>query len=131
MKKLNNLGKMTPYYMLGVRGEYTVKTNLAQFQKYNINYPIYPYDKKEFIKKFNYGAIFGGGFEFPFNDLMGGLLEFTVNPDFSRQYEQPAISGLINKYNNQPINIPQRKIVNLTFEISLGFRFLRKVEYID
>ena len=130
-KKLNNWRKMTPYYMLGVRGEYTVKTNLAQFQKYNINYPIYPYDKKEYIKKFNYGAIFGGGFEFPFNDLMGGLLEFTVNPDFSRQYEQPAISGVINKYNNQPINIPQRKIVNLTFEISLGLRFLRKVEYID
>lgn len=133
-KKLNSLGNMTPYYMLGVRGEYTVKTNLAQFEKYNKCYPIYPFDKKEYIKKFNYGAIFGGGFEFPFTDLIGGLLEFTINPDFSRQYEQPPISGIINQCSsgtNQPINISERKITNITFEISLGLRFLHKVEYID
>jgi len=133
-KKLGSLGNLTPYYMLGVRGEYTISTNLAQFEKYNTCYPIYPIDKKEFIKKFNYGAIFGGGFEFPFSDLIGGLLEFSINPDFSRQYEQPPISNIINQCNStnsQPINIPERKISNITFEISLGLRFLRKVEYID
>ncbi len=133
-KKLGNLGRLTPYYMLGVRGEYTIKTNLAQFEKYNNCYPIYPIDKKEYIKKFNYGAIFGGGFEFPFTDLIGGLLEFSVSPDFSNQYEQPALSGIINQCNSgssQPINVPERKISNITFEITLGLRFLRKVEYID
>ncbi|HHB79029.1 MAG TPA: hypothetical protein ENK85_07335 [Saprospiraceae bacterium] len=133
-KKLNVMGNLTPYYLLGVRGEYTLKTNLAQFQQYNTCYGIYPYDKKEFIKKFNYGAIFGGGFEFPFTDLLGGLIEFTVNPDFSRQYEQPAITGIINtcgSVGNGPTSTPQRSITNLTFEISLGLRFLHKVEYID
>ena len=133
-KRLGDLGIFTPYYMLGVRGEYTLKTNLAQFQDRNRCYPIYPYDKKEFIKKFNYGAIFGGGFEFNFTELIGGTIEFSFSPDFSRQYEQPAIGGILNNCNSvssQPINIPERKITNRTFEISLGLRFLNKVEYID
>ncbi len=133
-KRLNEMGSLTPYYMFGMRGEYTVKTNLADFEERNRCYPIYPYNKKEFIKKFNYGVIFGGGFEFPFSDLIGGIIEFSVSPDLSRQYEQPAISGIINNCNSvntQPINIPQRKITNVSFEISVGLRFLHKVEYID
>lgn len=133
-KRLDVMGNLTPYYVLGIRGEYTVSTNLDQFQKYNKCYPIYPYDDKEFIKQFNYGAIFGGGFEFPFSELIGGMVEFTINPDFSHQYVQPAITGIINQcssVNNQPINIAKRSITNLTFEISVGLRFLHKVEYID
>ncbi len=133
-KRFGNSDRMIPYYLLGVRGEYTVSNNLNDLQKYNDCFPIYPIDNKQFIKKFNYGAIFGGGFEFPFSELYGGFVEFTINPDFSRQYEQPAFSvsaASCSFGSTEPRTVPQRRIKNLTFEISVGFKFLNKVEYID
>ncbi len=134
-KRFITSGSFTPYYLLGVRGEYTVKTNLDQFESYNQCYPIYPIDNPAYIKKFNYGAIFGGGLEFPFSDLVGGVIEFTVNPDFSYQYIQPRVDNIINNCGNggttNPVSIPKREITNLSFEISLGIRLLHKVEYMD
>lgn len=131
-KRFDAKGRFTPYYLIGARAEYTIKTNLAEFTERNKCYPIYPIDNDQFIKKFNYGAIFGGGFEFAFSELTGGMLEFSVNPDFSSQYVQPSFLVSNNcSVNNQPIQVPKREIKNITFEISLGFRFLRKVEYID
>ena len=59
------------------------------------------------------------------------MIEFTVNPDFSLQYEQPAIPNVIDPITGQTRTLQERRIRNLTFEITVGARFLRKVEYID
>ena len=63
--------------------------------------------------------------------MIGMMLEFTVNPDFSIQYQQPPIPNVLDTYTNQTITIPERRIRNLTFEVTVGFRFLRRIEYID
>jgi hypothetical protein len=122
------------FYLLGVRLDYTINTNLSEYSRFNeLNpgYAIYPFDDPTFIRNINYGVIAGGGMEFEFSEFFGLMLEFTYNPDFSNQYMQPAIPNVTSPYTGQQTTIPERKIRNQTFEISLGFRFLRKIEYLD
>lgn len=122
------------YYMFGVRGDYTLGTNFDNFDLeanpfYAIIYPI-----EGFVNKFNYGATLGGGIEVPLGKLYGVVLELTVNPDFSKQYNQPQINNVINPNPNgtqNTITIRERSITNVTFEVTAGFRFLNIVEYIN
>ncbi len=128
-------GDSRVYYLFGVRGDYTINTDFGIDEQQIMDFPylaqIYPVET--FVKNFTYGATVGGGIEFPLSDLVGVMLEFTVNPDFSNQYNQPRIENVINPNpnSNQTITIPERQIRNLTFELTAGFRFLRIVEYID
>ncbi len=118
------------YYLMAIRGEYTVWTNLGRYEDENNIYLFLPIEG--LVRRFNYGITAGGGFEWSFGDFVGGVLEFTVSPDFSYQYRQPPLDNVPSPY--QPgvfTSIPERQIRNLSFEISLGIRLLRVVEYID
>ena len=129
-KKKYQLNNSTAYYMLGIRGDYTIGTNLDEYVEINEFYPIYPSEGG--VRNLNYGVTVGGGMEFPLSEYVSGILEFSVNPDFSKQYEQPQIMNVPSAQPGGPTRtIPERKIVNNTFELSLGIRFLRLVEYID
>lgn len=121
----------TSYYSFGLRADYTLSTNLDDYKSGgNIVSLSFPADG--FVKKFNYGVTVGGGLEFPINELVGTVIELTLNPDLSFQYRQPPLNNVTSPYNpGQNINISERRIVNVTLELSVGFRFLRKVEYID
>lgn len=120
-----NKKKARPYYLLGIRAEYTVSTNLSDFQEFqSLFYPI-----EFYVNKFNYGFTVGGGYDFPFGDLYGGFIEFTISPDVSLQYEQPPIPNVISPFTGQTITISERRIRNISLEITFGMRFLRKVEY--
>jgi len=125
-------GRTKAYYLLGIRGDYTVATNLGDFQEFNERNPtsaIFPFE--QFVQKLNYGVTVGGGFEFSFSEFVAGILEFTVNPDFSKQYNQPTIPNLYDPFTMNNRSIPERSIRNITLEVSLGIRFLHKIEYID
>lgn len=114
-----------PYYLLGIRGEYTVSNNLDEYTQFqSIFYPLDFY-----VNKFNYGFVVGGGFDFELSDLYGAFIEFVVSPDISFQYQQPAIPNVISPFNGQTVTISERRIRNLSLEITFGMRFLRKVEY--
>ena len=133
-QKFDLNGSTKWYWLLGIRGDYTLDTNLDEYTDFNLRnrgFAIYPFDEPTFIRDFNYGIIAGAGLEFPFGEYIAGLLEFTVNPDFSFQYEQPEIPNVTDPYTGNTRSIPQRQIRNLTFEVTLGFRFLRRIEYID
>jgi len=126
------------YYMFGVRGDYTASTQLRpdflndQNDPFFLSYAlIYPFD--DFVRKWNYGVTFGGGMEIPLSEFISGILEFTINPDFKRQYDQPRIENIINPNPNTTNNsvLRERQIRNITFELTVGFRFLHKIEYID
>ena len=110
-----------------MRGEYTLGTNLSEYVRFQSAY--YPID--DFVRKLNYGVTVGGGWDFEFSELIGGLIELTVNPDLSNQYEQQPIPNVINPFNGQTVTLRERKVRNLTFEVKFGLRFMRKVEYID
>jgi len=117
------------YYLFGLRGDYTLSTNLDEYVEINQYSGFFPFEG--FVKKWNYGVTVGGGFEFPFGDLAGAILEFTVNPDFSLQYKQPAIQNIIDPYTGNNRTLGERTIRNLSFEVTLGIRLMRIVEYID
>ena len=123
-------GWFTAYYGFGVRGEYTISTNLDQYEYINQYYPIYPL--AGFTQHWNYGISILGGMEIPLTDLIQGVLEFGFHPDLSRQYYQPALSNVIDPaHPGSLLNIQERRIKNVTFEISLGLRFIHKVIYVD
>lgn len=122
------------YYLFGIRGEYTVSTqlrpdNLPDESQYAILFPI-----DEYVQNWNYGVTVGGGFEFAISEFVSTLIELTVSPDFSRQYSQPEIPNVANPNPNgvsNTITIRERQIVNTSIELTLGFRFLRKIIYVD
>jgi len=122
------------YYMLGVRGEYTINTNLDEYHveddplvEFNL---IHPFPGTN-VRRWNYGITAGAGVEFMFAELVGGLVEFKISPDLSQQYFQPAFSYTSNINGQQVRTIGERRIRNVSLELSVGFRFLRIVEYVD
>jgi hypothetical protein len=124
------------YYLLGLRADYNVKTNLAEYDQltstagvaFRANYPI---DSPDFIRRITYGAVFGGGLAFPLTESMGGFVELRANPDFSLQYEQGAIENVIDPFGAGNRTLPARAIRNFTIEVSFGIRFLRKWRYVN
>lgn len=114
------------YYLFGIRGDYTLGTNLDDYADRNSLF----YPDNGFVREWNYGVTIGGGFEFPFSEFISGLLEFTFNPDFSRQYRQPPLTvpDPFNPGNSRMLS--ETEIINRTFEVTLGIRFLRRVEYV-
>jgi hypothetical protein len=128
-KKRNVLNRENAYYTLGLRGEYTINTNLptAGGSPYSLFFLT-----DDFVRKINYGLSLGGGMEFKFSELVGGFLEINVHPDVSRQYFQPPLNITFRDPFGQVINgIPEQTTRNLSLEVSLGIRFLKKVIYTD
>ena len=123
--------KLNSYYSIGLRGEYTAKTNLDEYAYYNSVYGPAFYPDDDFVRKFNYGIIVGGGFEYIFGDMVAGILDISINPDLSRQYEQPPIPNVRDPWTGSLVTTRQRRIKNITLEISLGLRLFRKVIYLD
>jgi len=121
------MGSKNAFYTFGLRGDYTIDTNLEQYQDFNRGFLPFP----EFVRKWNYGASISGGFEFDFMEYIGGIFEISIHPDFSFQYQQPAIPNVRNPWTGAFQTLNERTIRNVTLEISVGFRFLREIEYID
>jgi hypothetical protein len=119
-------GKLNTYYLVGLRGEYTVNTNLDDFAAENTAAGSLFYPFPEFVNKINYGVSMGAGAKFKLSEFIGAFVDITISPDLSFQYQQPAIGNVIGPFGN-PTTIGERQIRNLTLEISLGINFLRKV----
>lgn len=127
-RRLDSDSEKKPYYTFGLRLDYTLSTNLDQYEN-SISALYFPVNT--FVNKFNYGATVGFGYEFPFSHLVGGFVEANVSPDFSRQYAQPSIPNVINPFTGNSVRLPEQTIRNISLEITVGFRFLRKVIYLD
>ena len=119
--------KIQPFYSVGARLEYTVSNNLKQYERFGS--PVYPHD--DFVKNVVYGITIGGGFQYQLSEFYGGSIEFALCPDLADQYYQPEIKNVINPYptGERTITLKERQIRNVTFEIRLAMKFLRKVEY--
>lgn len=117
-KQKFDLGVETKWYFgVGLRGEYNVNVSIPE---------IYP-NIENLTKKFVYGANAMIGIEYMFDRLAGVVVEFNVAPDFSDQIIVPAQRSVTNPNRI----IPEQKIRNISYEISLGFRLVREVIYVD
>ncbi len=123
--------KYNGYYLLALRAEYTLSTNLegrSPTSIYNLVSDIY-------VNKFNYGATVGGGFEMALGESKILFLEASVNPDLSKQYEQTETLTIENPNpipnpisTNQFITIVPQEVRNVSLEIKVGIKFLRGYE---
>ncbi|GLR18638.1 hypothetical protein [Portibacter lacus] len=132
-KRKIRMGTWSPYYTLGIRGEYTFSTNLDEFVDKNFT-SITTYPLNEFVEHWTYGIYAGGGTEFEISEFIGAVVELSVLPDLGRQYYQPALNdvSVYNPYTGTTTRgLSEKTIRNVSLEISFGLRFLRKVEYID
>ena len=123
-KRRGVLGSEHAYYSIGLRAEYTVSTNL-QLPPLYVAYA-YSSPVANFVNKFNYGVSVAGGYEFPFSELVGGFVELSVHPDISKQYFRPPFTAY-DPFQRVNVDVPQQDIRNISIELSIGFRFLRKV----
>jgi len=131
-KRLEINSLHTPYYFVGVRGEYNISNNLRQVrEEFSLGASSLFYPFEVYVRKFTYGLSFGGGFEFEGSDFMQPVIEFNISPDLNFQYISEDIGNVINPFNGQPVNLTERSIRNVTFEISLVLKFLREVIYVD
>lgn len=107
------------YYMLGARVEYTIKDSIPFL--YNSVVPV-----NLGLNRFNYGITVGGGFEHRLGTSpMMMQVELQAQPDFSAQIQSPALP-YYNIYTRTNDIYPAQKVNNITFELTLGFKF---VEY--
>jgi len=124
--RINSESAKRPYYSFGIRGEYTLSNNFASFEELAGFLPLEP-----FINKWNYGATLAFGYEFEFSELFGGIIEASVHPDLSIQYNQQQSISITAPINGQTVTLPRRQVRNVTFEISFGLRLINKVVYIN
>ncbi len=116
----------TYFYAVGIRGEYTVRTNLEEFLSLSTT-SFYPLD--QFVRKFLYGINLSGGIVFSRREFVQPFLEFSIQPDLSPQYDQYFDIQTTNPWTGQLQTIRANKIRNVSFEVTMAVKFLRKVIY--
>jgi hypothetical protein len=120
-KRRVDFGSGYAYYMIGLRGEYTYDTKMGGY--------LVAFEGLE--NKFLVGALFGGGYEMPFGRFVSGILEASINPDFSKQlFLAPQPTGYTDNNGNEII-LREQNVSNVSIEISVGLRFLREIIYYD
>ncbi len=125
-KRFKTEKKPTYYYGIGLRGEYTLFTNLSEFQNRS-NPAFYPID--EFVRPFVYGISLLGGIEYKVSEFVQPFIEFSINPDLAAQYNQFQDFQVVHPYTGQLVTVRAKEIRNVSFEITVGVKFLRKVVY--
>ncbi len=127
--------KIKGYYAIGLRGEYTFSSNLPSVNDVNPGSVYISTPFKENIRPWNFGPLVVAGLQFNYSELVGGFLEFNISPDLSRQYFQAPVNNvpIFDPFtgNIVPGTVPEQNIRNVSIELTFGFRFLRKIEYID
>ncbi len=112
-------GALNAYYSMALRTEYNLKHELDFYQGLSAG-----------VNKFVYGITLGGGFEFPFGEFVSGILDFRVSPDISRQIFVPPFQW-INPITGSEQIFREQSVRNIALEVSVGFRFLHKIIYVD
>ncbi len=128
-KQTYPVGNFRGHVALALRGEYNINTDLggAIAERSNeLGYGIfYPID--EFVNDFVYGIDLGAGLDVSISPRLDALLELRVSPDLSRQYFQPSFTYSRNNQSggSQQVVEPETTINNISFELSVGLRFVR------
>jgi hypothetical protein len=111
-------GKIGLYYLAGLRAEYTLNYDLGMFRGSGF---------ENGVRRFNYGFTVGGGAQMQLGKKFQTFLEFTINPDLSRQvFLAPGL--YYNIYTGQNQGFAEQSVRNLSIEITLGFKFIKYKE---
>lgn len=128
-KRFRTAGSWTTYYHVGIRGEYNVNTDFGNASSNLLTTAFFPFE--ELTNKFTYGISGGAGMEYFLSEFITPFFEFTISPDLSFQYRQEAIPNVTNPYTGTLTTLPERQIRNLSIELTIGLKLLRKIIYVD
>lgn len=121
VKQRRELGRLHYSYGFGLRGDYNIDTKFG-----------FLFSGLEGAQnKFTYGVNVDVGIEFPLSELVSTYFEIGFSPDLIEQIFLPIQDTGYNDSNGRPIQIPETRLTNLVFEARVGFRFWRKIIYID
>lgn len=121
VKQRKEVGETFLSYGLGVRLDYNLSTDFDAF-----------FEGLQGAKnQFTYGLNLDIGWEFPLSELVSATVEIGFSPDLSAQIYIPAQNTGYQDANGNNIIIQETEMKNVVFEARAGFRFWRKVEYID
>lgn len=123
-------GRSRYFYFGGIRGDYTLSTNIDELASGNFYAAAY-YPQIGAMNRWMVGVSIGGGIQFEFGELVGGQVSLSVNPDLTSQINQPP--GVVSDPFNpgQNITVSARRVRNTTVELSFGLRLLKKVVYVE
>lgn len=124
------LGRNRYYYFGGIRGDYTLSTNIDELGG-NTPFSAAYYPQIGGMNRWMFGVTLGGGIQFEFSELVGGQISLSVNPDLTTQINQPSVTIIDPFYPGQTTTIAAKRIRNTTLELSFGLRLLKKVEYVE
>jgi len=121
-KQRREVGNNFLSYGFGIRGDFNLKTEYGTLFA----------GLAGTENNFTYGLDIDVGFEFALSELVSTTIEFGFSPDLGEQIYIPAQNtGYQYPDSGQEVVIPESSIKNIVFEVRAGFRFWRKVIYID
>jgi hypothetical protein len=121
VKQRRELGNLYYHYAFGVRGDYNLKGKFGDLFK----------GLEGAQNKFTYGVNVDAGIEFPLSELVSAVIEIGISPDLGEQLFIPPQNTGYTYSDGRPIILPETSLTNVVFELRAGFRFWRKIVYID
>ena len=115
------------YYLLGLRLEYTMTTNLNSRPANSI----FNLVDDTYVNRFNYGVTVGGGFEMKLDDTKVVFLELVVMPDLSKQYEQLETLTVENPNPNPGSPFPSPQFITIVPQEVRNIGLELKVDWVD
>lgn len=120
-KQRRELGDLHYHYGFGVRGDYNIKGKFGTLFA----------GLEGAQNKFTYGVNVDVGIEFPINELVSTVLEIGFSPDLGEQMFIPPQNTGFTYPDGRPVILPETSLTNIVFEARAGFRFWRKIIYVD
>jgi hypothetical protein len=120
-KQRREFGNLFYHYGFGVRGDYNLKVKFGRLFA----------GLEGAENKITYGVNVDVGVEFPLSELVSTVLEIGFSPDLGEQMFIPPQNTGYTYSDGRPVILPETRLTNIVFEVRAGFRFWRKIIYID
>ncbi len=121
VKQRRELGDMFFHYSFGLRGDYNIKGKFGALFA----------GLEGAQNKLTYGVNIDVGIELPLSELVSATFEVGFSPDLGEQMFIPPQNTGYTYSDGRPIILPETRLTNLVLEVRAGFRFWRKIIYID
>lgn len=120
-KQKKELRNIFYHYGFGLRGDYNLKTDFGLLFQ----------GLEGAENKITYGVNVDVGMEFPISELVSGFIEIGFSPDLAEQLFVPPLNTGYTYPDGSPLILQETSLTNIVFEARAGFRFWRKIVYVD
>lgn len=120
-KQRRELGENHYSYGFGLRGDFNLKSEYGSLY----------HGLQGTENHFTWGVNVHAGFEYPISEVVSTVIEIGFYPDLKEQIYIPYQETGYTYEDGSELIIPESTLTNIVFEARIGFRFWKKVVYID